>query len=128
MHNATQCNLKLLEYACIDRIFGELHFLFDVTLSLKRNKIAHTHTHTRNDKPNENKHHKHFYYFKILLFVSSISLFWFGAVFSEHANSWVVGLLAVVCISITILACTCCHRNKSGFEVSTKIVMLFHHI
>lgn len=28
-----------------------------------------------------------------------------------------VGLLALTCISITILACTCCHRNKSGFEV-----------
>ncbi|XP_031622155.1 putative uncharacterized protein DDB_G0282133 isoform X2 [Contarinia nasturtii] len=36
----------------------------------------------------------------------------------DHASAVMIGLLAITCFSITILACTCCHRNKSGFEPS----------
>lgn len=39
----------------------------------------------------------------------------------DHANELVIGFLMLVCISITIVACACCHRNKSGFEVSPFI-------
>lgn len=36
----------------------------------------------------------------------------------DHATELMIGVLALICISITIVACACCHRNKSGFEVS----------
>ncbi|XP_055311913.1 uncharacterized protein LOC129574238 isoform X2 [Sitodiplosis mosellana] len=39
----------------------------------------------------------------------------------DNASELVIGLLALTCISVTILACTCCHRNKSGFELSQII-------
>lgn len=56
-------------------------------------------------------------FFRLSVFFSS---FYFSVPDSDHASGWMVGLLAITCISITILACTCCHRSKSGFEVSCQ--------
>lgn len=60
------------------------------------------------------------YYMNVLPFVGFFSSFYFSVPDSDHASGWLVGLLAITCISITILACTCCHRSKSGFEVSCQ--------
>lgn len=39
---------------------------------------------------------------------------------SNHASELVIGILALICISVAIVACACCHRNKSGFKVSSN--------
>lgn len=38
----------------------------------------------------------------------------------NHASELVIGVLALICISVAIVACACCHRNKSGFKVSNQ--------
>lgn len=40
---------------------------------------------------------------------------------SNYTSELAIGILALICISIAIVACACCHRNKSGFKVSIHL-------
>lgn len=54
------------------------------------------------------------YNFLLLLYC----FFFFYSVSTDHASELTIGFLALICLSITIIACACCHRHKSGFKVS----------